>query len=809
MKLLSKLISIYFSSLLIQVVSADNEEYEKYAEEEHNCLHECYSFHNLDSINNSTNYNSNDSITNITNAVRYFAPSYFTLIIREIIPHQDFSKFFNESTCLRKYFKEQNDTKIKDLVKYSAKSFPDFGDEEGCISKNKNNVFFLFTIDYYNANSSNYTGNFKLLTFISKGYSFFGLCVENTTDCTIDLETKILNDLNGKGINGLSQSKVKSFHRFNIIQQNREKDLLTIIIYTILFGLYLAVRVVVWIIGYYFFKEKDDISKKKDDDDSSSDEEEEEEDEEDQTNSNSNSQTSSNEVSNDKNNDLISKKDKIVQTPKKNIYPKFYYFYKICSFSQGFKYLVATEENLLFNEKDLYLIIFFRFLAILLKVFYSNFNFFIHNPSKEINNTNVFKNNIMALIKLSSFSDIMIILTESIIVSYKLMSFIRKYADKSQGPSFGLFFNYFIRIIPSMASIIVNFFVYYFNYIIIIAPFQFIGIDIYTTRIQHMKDNLLSCYSCLKDIKSLIPFSLHYNNFSFSTNTNESCFHFMILFINMFYCYCLCMILTFIAFKIKNKIYDIIISILFIIYFVIPNNLFCDSLEYFNINIMLGETCSLSKTHLFINYYMFGFLIGFALFYNNDITTENSLQNSDIYKPFYYLKDIIGFFFKLATWIHILIIILSVGTIFVLSITFIFHTSFNFIENCKEVNLNYFDHFLYLNEKSIYTVVFCILLIILYTFKTESNIKEFGNNIFIIYFHRIGYDFYCFIEIMIYLIYSILGLNYSLTGQNLSFITVGIIFYIMIYSTISNLLVYIPVKLCLSTFLHQNSANKV
>ena len=185
--------------------------------------------------------------------------------------------------------------------------------------------------------------------------------MENTTYCTIDLETKILNDLNGKGINGLSQSKVKSFHRFNIIQQNREKDLLTIIIYTILFGLYLAVRVVVWIIGYYFFKEKDDISKKKDDDDSSSDEEEEEEDEEDQTNSNSNSQTSSNEVSNDKSNDFISKKDKIVQTPKKNIYPKFYYFYKICSFSQGFKYLVATEENLLFNEKDLYLIIFFRF----------------------------------------------------------------------------------------------------------------------------------------------------------------------------------------------------------------------------------------------------------------------------------------------------------------------------------------------------------------------------------------------------------------------------------------------------------------
>jgi len=137
------------------------------------------------------------------------------------------------------------------------------------------------------------------------------------------------------------------------------------------------------------------------------------------------------------------------------------------------------------------------------------------------------------------------------------------------------------------------------------------------------------------------------------------------------------------------------------------------------------------------------------------------------------------------------------------------YTSTADIVKFVDTNLNGFTNFLYLNDKSAFAVSFTFFLIVLYTYKTESNIKEFGNNIFIIYFHRIGYDFYCFIEIMIYLIYSILGLNYSLTGQNLSFITVGIIFYIMIYSTVSNLLVYIPVKLCLSTFLHQNSANKV
>ena len=74
---------------------------------------------------------------------------------------------------------------------------------------------------------------------------------------------------------------------------------------------------------------------------------------------------------------------------------------------------------------------------------------------------------------------------------------------------------------------------------------------------------------------------------------------------------------------------------------------------------MLGEICSISKTHLFINYYLLGFLIGFALFYNNDITNENSLQNSNIYKPFYYLKDMIGLIFKSPNWLHLLIIIIS------------------------------------------------------------------------------------------------------------------------------------------------------
>ena len=780
MKLFPNLIIIYISSLLIsQSFSQD---------EISNPLYQlCLKLHN----------NNED----ICKAIFYLAPSYFALVISEIIPEpKKLVHVLSNSPCLKNYFEKNDTEKIEALVKYSSKSFPDFGDEEGCVNPESNNTFFLYTIEYYTSNSSKYKGKFKLLPFISKGYSFFGLCLENSTECKKDLP-ELISIIKTGSLNGLDDANISLFmHNSTDSSTNEIEDINSISIYYLILIIYVVFRIIVWIFGYYFFKEKDDnISNKKDDNDSSSsEEEEEEEDEEDQ----SNSQENPKELKGEQKIELIQKKEKIIEIPKKEIYPKLFYFYKICSISKSFKHLVIIEGNELFNEKDLYLIIFFRFLALLLKVFHFNFNYYIHNPSKEINNTNIFKDVIMILINISAFSDVIFILTESIIVSYKLMSFLRKYADKDEGPSFPLFLNFFIRIIPTMTTVILSFVLFYFKYNLIIYPFYLMGIDLFSTKIQHMKKNILNSHSCLNCAKNFIPFYMHYHNIIFKTNTNNSCFQFMLIFVNMFYCYCLCLLLTYIAFKIKNKIYDIILSILFLIYYVIPNNLFCESLEYFNINIILGEICSITKTHLFIKYYFLGFLIGFAFFYNNDITTDNSLQNSNMYKPFYYLKDLIGCFFKLAKWKHIIIIIAILIIFVILSIYSFFYTSFSLIDYYHEPKVDNFVSFLYLNDKTAFAVSFGFFLIILYTYKSESNLKEFGNNIFIIFFHRIGYDFYCYIEIMIYIIYSVIGFNYSLTGQNLAFASIGIIFYIILSSAINNILLYIPVKHCLNIVAH-------
>ena len=167
-------------------------------------------------MNENEKEDNNPNEINITQAFQFLAPSYFTLVIEEIIP--SFKYLISNSSCLEQYFKfyiNNNWEQISDLIKYSAKYFPDFGDEEGCISnnKNKNNEFILFAVKYNIHNYKNYTGKFKLLPFISNGFSFYGLCIKNKPECTDELIKniqKIFNSKNGT-LNGIEDYKLSVF----------------------------------------------------------------------------------------------------------------------------------------------------------------------------------------------------------------------------------------------------------------------------------------------------------------------------------------------------------------------------------------------------------------------------------------------------------------------------------------------------------------------------------------------------------------------------------------------------------------------
>ena len=458
--------------------------------------------YNLDNDNFTENNETNDKYNEVEEAISYFPASYLTYIIDGFLPkiankpNYIFHKITD--TSIFKYYYEENKNEIKNVIKYSGKSYPDFGDEEGCIRNNM--AFILFCIHFNINNSSHYEGKFPLLPFISNGYSFYGLCIKNESNFTSlskDLELLINKDESIKDIYHLetfinrNKSNVKDDYKatkFTIFQ---------ILVYLNL--IFIILRLIITLLGMRIFKDKEKIGNSSS---SSSDEEEEEEEEEFQE---KNKRANLNNEEKGENSQLLIEKNEINNNiSNKQRYKLLYFVYIFCSFKHGYENLFKYKTYL-FNETDLYIILFFRFFSFICKTCYMNFISIVFTPSKEINNTQFFHTNFMSFVKYTSFSDIIFILTESIIMSYKLMSFIRKYTEKGREPSFKLLMNFFFRIMPSIATVFNIFFLFYF-FSKEQMLFSLSESNFQRTRLQHYLHNIIDCQSCINNIYNLIPF---------------------------------------------------------------------------------------------------------------------------------------------------------------------------------------------------------------------------------------------------------------------------------------------------------------
>ena len=724
--------------------------------------------------------------------VTYFPVAYLAYIIEGFLPEKiknETEKDIFNSSCFKYYLNNVNSTEgieeIKNIIRYSAKSYPDFGDEEGCIRND--NAFILFYISFDWTNPSQYNGKFKLLPFILKGYSFYGLCIENIYNCTKNLTESLEWAFNNGPLNNFT---LQSFIQYPEKENEKSEKFLMILLIFVLIVIYILIRLIMSLFGLKFFIKEDS---KKDSGSSSSEEEEEEEEEEEKKN---------------KENDEIAKKQSLLEKKDDDIlsnnekYPKLYFFYKICSFKISIKYLFK-KQSILYDESDLYLITFFKVCSLVLKTIYINMNSLIYTPSKEINNVNFFNSNFMNVLKYSSFSDVIFILCESIIVAYKLMTFIRRYNDRNREPSFKLFINFFLRIIPSFFIVAMIFFFFYYLYEAFIISFKKIN----PTKFHHYIKNIHNCNYCMGNIKSLIPFLIQYKDFK---DYKAGCFQFIIFTTNLFYCYIIVILLTYFSFKIKRLIYDYLVIAIFCLNYVVSNNFSGESIKDYNINIHLlfGEISSTKFTHLFFNYYFLGFLLGLSIFYNNDITRQNSIQNSPIYKPFHFLQNIIRFFYLRSFMINLFIIIITIIIQLLLSVSFLYYYTKKDILNAIYGNgetLTTFDNLLYLNEKNVFAFAFGLMIIIFYTFNESAVFKGFFDNIVFLLFNRSSFAYYSFIEITIYYIYCFVELEVQLNSANLLFITYGILFYILVANIVLIALFEIPSKVLIKKILHINS----
>ena len=83
----------------------------------------------------------------------------------------------------------------------------------------------------------------------------------------------------------------------------------------------------------------------------------------------------------------------------------------------------------------------------------------------------------------------------------------------------------------------------------------------------------------------------------------------------------------------------------------------------------------------------------------------------------------------------------------------------------------------------------------LYVYKYESKIKEFGNDIVVISFCRICYEFYSIIEIILNTMYSSFSLNFHPSSNNLFYFSYGIAFFIYMTSLILFVATQLPIKI--------------
>ena len=329
---------------------AKKEKYLTYEEEY--LINSHYNFAENDNLINDNYFQYNETNDkNIKEAISYFPASYLTYIIDGFLPklkNQE-SKIFKrikKSSCFNYYFTERKD-EINKVIKYSGKSYPDFGDEEGCIRNNMS--FILFCIHFNINNSSNYEGNFHLLPFISNGYSFYGLCIKNVSNCTYlpeELKPLINNHDLMKDIYHLETFINNNDTNGKEFYKSTKYNIFLTLFY--LFIIYLAIRIIISIIGIRFFKEKEKIRNSSS---SSSDEEEEEEEEEKQEKKSKKSKIDN--VEKAENSHLLIEKDDIVNNiSNKQKYKLFYSIYRFCSFKHGYENLFKYK-GYLFNETDL------------------------------------------------------------------------------------------------------------------------------------------------------------------------------------------------------------------------------------------------------------------------------------------------------------------------------------------------------------------------------------------------------------------------------------------------------------------------
>ena len=678
----------------------------------------------------------------------------------------------------------------------SGKFLGDFGFEEECLynnsnSNNKNNTFKYYLLNFsLNFKSFVNTTQFKQLYFKNISNYFVGLCnLEICENFTRDL----FNDENFKKF---LINEAGILDKIYILESDDLKKNNNIFFYTfntILLG-YIIFMSLIQILEPLKKEKKIQIIKNiLKNEEYLRDSEIEFIDE------------NSENINTDKNKNLYTKK----QCEKKLI--KYY-----CFFNFDLIYNIKNLFNIIndvFIEKGLEKLTFIRFIMQYLVIYYFNIISLKYFPPKDQFQKNFYNGFFFVFFnKNCSFALIGYIILDASLMSYKLMSYIRRHYVYQGNTELD-----FLNILKFSYYLIPKFFTFVLIYLIFYIFGSYLNNFDFGTLFNFYHNFILE--NTLDNLNWFEKYIFPYKDFKspFKNDNTVYSFLFVNIIINEFFSYIIVLILIYFSFKMKSNLYDkILLYSNLLLFFLIPFLLFftidIESLR-FNMNLLYGQYYCFKCLIFFFPFYYLGTIVGIGYFFEKDnhsnITLEFTLTDEEgcnipTMINYQFIKK---FCVKNNLLKKILFYFTAITIVFIINIPFYIKSKIIFnnddvdidfdIENFKLKKDNFLDlllYFYFIYEKTIYGFLF-MALISLFLFYPKDDIlyKIMLLHIFIP-FQRLSHVFLCFSEVIVFSCYCIFRFQYSLTLTNFILISLGIFTINIIASLIFVILFEIPIR---------------
>ena len=459
--------------------------------------------------------------------------------------------------------------------------------------------------------------------------------------------------------------------------------------------------------------------------------------------------------------------------------------------------LLTSKYNFYYNEDNIEIISFFRMIVILFMTMMQNMETIIKIPARDFSSEDFYTSGWFIFLKLASYSIECYIALDGFLMMYKFMFYIKTHTHKKVGNkiSFSIFISFYLRIISKVIAFV---FVFFFFSICAEYVLHFASEDsLYNYFVTKIYDN--DVHDWLLQI--IIPF---YNfKLSYSTDTNYdklfSYNRFITMYINQFYVFTFVIIIVFISFKLKSKLYDIIITLLFILniasmWITCPSETYTDK-DYYDLNKVIRGLFTIRHPHIMFNHFLIGVFSGLICFYHKDVISGEPINEQEgQYCPFKLCYNISQFIDSLPSicksiWFYVnclILIAIALNFKFILLIT------------SKEDLLIEFTivyRIIYYYEKTLFLLCFMFMVVLLQTNNEESSIKQLMSARVFTTIARIDLCYVSCLSVVVYGTFCLFNFQLKLSYQNLWFLSFGLFVCCFIISLGVTILIEVPMRI--------------